>query len=184
MGLFIRDSLSRRDKIMEDFDFASLLYILDMAVLERQEDGAFRVVGHVPPWFLKDDRAVLTDVEAFHPEDYYPFFDSFLVEAESFWQDHPVDTLCLRSAPWAEGDFDEEAFHLEAMAIHVKNKKVILIRRLGKAFEEKALILQKAREKLLEYERIKKSHRNIRKDYQKLEDSHSLVLDELLDIIR
>ena len=169
---------------MEEFDFASLLYILDMAVLERQEDGAFRLVGHAPQWFLKDDRAVLTDVKAFHLEDYYPFFDSFLLEAESFWQDPPVDTPCLESAPWAEEDADEEAFHLEAMAIHLKNKQVILIRRLGKAFEEKALILQKAREKLLEYEHIKRSHRNIHEDYRKLEESHSLVLDELLDIIR
>jgi len=61
----------------------------------------------------------------------------------------------------------------------------LLIERLGEAYEEKALIIQKAREKLLELEQVSRSHEQATEDVERVRDLYDTIKEELFrDIVR
>jgi hypothetical protein len=59
----------------------------------------------------------------------------------------------LKSGPWAEATLSGEDLHLEASAICLGSRRILLIERLGSRYTENQSLLQKAREISLEEQR-------------------------------
>ncbi|MBN1292259.1 MAG: hypothetical protein JXB48_10500 [Candidatus Latescibacteria bacterium] len=156
-----------------------ILNMLDIVVLKKQKSGSFSLIGNAPGWFKTDEPNKLLRKKEFTPEDYYPFLESFLVDAEWFWTNQPADRKRFRSAPWFEEDTNGNEYYLEASAVVLDGNELLLIERLGDAYREKALILQKAREKALELEYLYKSHKKLSKDAEELRDLYDVLKEEL-----
>ena len=122
---------------------AELIAALDIALLEREPGGRLRVLGSPPQWFerLCPDGAVSLS-----------FLDNFLIDAEGFWASRGAGRL--KSGLWTESDELGHETTLEASAVCVGPRKILLIENQTVAHDEKQAVLQKARTaKLRERER-------------------------------
>lgn len=122
---------------------AELIEALEIALIEREVGGRLRVLGTPPAWFrgLSPGGAVS-----------FPFLDNFLVDAETFWSEQGAGRL--RSGIWAEIDDLGHETYLEASAVCVGPRKILLIENQTLVHDEKQKVLQKARTaKLRERER-------------------------------
>ncbi|HEU5250205.1 MAG TPA: hypothetical protein VFW15_09470 [Thermoanaerobaculia bacterium] len=122
---------------------AELIAALEIALLEREPGGRLRVLGTPPAWFVR-----LCPRESVS----FPFLDNFLIDAESFWTDAGGGRL--RSGIWTEADPLGHETNLEASAVCVGPRKILLIENQTLVHDEKQATLQKARTaKLRERER-------------------------------
>ena len=156
-----------------------ILCMLDIVVMEKEKNGSFTLVGNAPEWFVYKEPKSLLKKNEFKPEDNYPFLESFLVDAEWFWTNQPADRKRFRSAPWVEEDKNGHEYYLEASAVLLDGKELLMIERLGDAYREKTVILQKAREKALEFEYLYKSHKRVSKDAEELRELYNVLKEEL-----
>jgi len=162
-----------------------ILCVLNIVVLQKLDDGSFKLIGDAPEWFMSNDRESVKRKKKISPADYYPFLESFFVDAEWFWEKQPTNSNRFRSATWTETDSEGNEFHMEASAAVIKSNKILLIERLGEAYEEKALIIQQAREKILELERLSRSHEQVTEDVERVRDLYDTIKEELFrDIVR
>jgi hypothetical protein len=122
---------------------ADLLAVLEVAVLERPAAGELRLIGAVPQWLVR-----------FRPEAAFgpgtlsdalgsPFLENFLIDAESFWASNASGRLT--SGLWTETGPMGRDFHLEASAVCVGGKKILLIENRAASYTEKQAVLQTAR---------------------------------------
>src|SRR5205823_1102842 len=81
-----------------------------------------------------------------------PFLENFLIDAEECWREGG-NRRC-QSGPWVEQDADGTEVHLEATALTAETVPMLLIERLGEAYEAKRSMLQKARETVIAYQRL------------------------------
>lgn len=139
---------------MSEATLCNLLAALDTAVLERQADGSFAVIGQPPDWFSRLFPDAVSRWDSFRPGEHSPFLENFLLEAEEFW--HQPDAGRLKSGVWIELDSLGQEHHLEAAAMRVEAVSVLLIESLGATYDETQAIFQKARENLLAHERLTK----------------------------
>jgi hypothetical protein len=124
---------------------AELIAALDIALLEREAGGRLAVLGTPPEWFR---RLASGDPISF------PFLDNFLVDAENFWSQGAAGRL--KSGLWTEADPLGHETYLEASAVSVGQRKILMIENLTLVHDEKQAILQKARtSKLRERERAR-----------------------------
>ena len=162
-----------------------ILCVLNIVVLQKLDDGSFKIIGDAPEWFVSNYRESVKRKKKISPADYYPFLESFLVDAEWFWEKQPSNSNRFRSATWTETDNDGNEYHLEASAVFIKNDKILLIEKLGEAYEEKALIIQKAREKTLKLEQLSRSHEQATEDVERVRGLYDTIKEELFrDIVR
>src|SRR5438067_1305887 len=108
---------------------ADLLATLNIAVVERLDDGSFNLIGTAPDWFKQFCQLPETSEIDLNIEEKFPFLGSFLFDAEPFWAGNSRGRL--RSGPWTESDPENNEFHLEASALCVSNRKILLIELLG-----------------------------------------------------
>ena len=144
----------------------ALVSILDIVVLERLYGGSFRQLGgeRPPSWFTGafnavDPGAPVTLVQAF------PVLDSFLSEAEAFWQ------------RTSYGRLDGEAFvvtgpegknlPLSTIAVAIDGRHFLLIQRVP-GFDDRQQILQRAREQALAHEAVVRKIDSLRQPFAKL----------------
>jgi signal transduction histidine kinase len=120
---------------------------LDVIVAERAADGSFRTLGAVPGWFTWLYPQAEGQTDRLRLEQFSPFLENFLVDAEEFWREGRPGQL--RSGPWAEAGASGKEDHLEASALSVAGRRVLLISLLGSAYEERRRLLQIARENAL-----------------------------------
>jgi hypothetical protein len=73
----------------------------------------------------------------------FPFFENFLLDAEAFWASTGAGRL--RSGLWSETGPLGEEFHLEATAVCLGPRRIVLIENQTLAHDEKQSMLQKAR---------------------------------------
>lgn len=134
-----------------------VLAALDLVVLEWEEaSGEFRLQG-VPPewwgqWFAPTIRSSLDFSQC------SPFLQDYLAGIHSVWQGSPG--TIEKSGPWTESDQQGGTMTLEARALSLGVRKLVLIERLGSDFEDMRSIVQRARERVLVEELSAKSHRN------------------------
>jgi hypothetical protein len=150
---------------MKTIDFSEILFSLDLMALIRIDKNNFSMVTRIPEW-LDVDKSL--DLCKFDPSVLFPYLEVFLPEAESFWKTNNNSGKKLISDIWSETDKEGVEKHFEAIAIFAKDEKVLIIKLLGKSYEEKLKILQKAREKLLEFEKLSISDKNIRELYDEM----------------
>jgi signal transduction histidine kinase len=132
---------------MSEAILTDLLAALDVMVVERLKDGSFRVISTIPAWFTWLYSEAVTNPQQVQFNQTSPFLENFLVEAEAFWQE--AQPGLLKSGMWEEKGPSGKEDHLEAAAICLGERKILLIQLLGVAHEERRRLLQVAREKSL-----------------------------------
>lgn len=133
-----------------------LFAALNTVVMERLDDCCFKVVSAVPNWFIQ----FYPDVESHDrltPGEQFPVLENFLIDAESFWQEN--QTGKLKSGIWVECDSAGQEFYLEASAVCLQERKILII---ASNYQDKQSLIQKARENNL-------NHYNLVKEIQKKE---------------
>jgi len=122
---------------------AEVIAALDVALLEREAGGRLKLLGAPPEWFRR-----LSPGESVS----FPYLDNFLIDAENFWSGAAAGRL--RSGIWTESDALGHETYLEASAVCVGPRKILLIENQTLVHDEKQGVLQKARNaKLRERER-------------------------------
>lgn len=136
---------------------SALLARLGFLVVESLEEDQFKLVSDSPKWFIN-----LSGTNAFTSENFplvenFPFVEVFLFDAQSFWEQESGENL--KSGAWIETDALGKEYNLEATALLLNNKKILLIELLGGNFDEKQSLLQKLRENSLNHDQIIKKMR-------------------------
>ena len=130
----------------------AVLEALGFVLFTRQESGALRLSGPPPAWLaalwpaLENDEHLLPLAEA------SPFLENFLIDAEECWKKNGTDRA--KSGPWIEQNDDGVEVQLEATAMTAAGQPILLIERLGEAFEAKKTVLQRARETVIAHQRL------------------------------
>ena len=110
---------------MDDLILQHVLADLRVLVLEPAGDGAFAVRGTPPPWLV----ALSGESSAtFRPGELFPFLEDFLAQAREQWDRH--DAGRLKSGFWAEADAAGETYQLEATAMELLGRPVLVIQRV------------------------------------------------------
>ena len=131
---------------------AEILSTLDILILERKSRTLFDVIGIPPQWFFRLYPQVQENCRHLCPEELSSFLANFLIDAEGLWQSTASGRL--RSGPWSETDSAGAEYHLEASALQVNDRDVLLVERLHTLFGDTHAILQKARENSLDHQRL------------------------------
>jgi signal transduction histidine kinase len=146
-----------------------LSLISDIAVMERNENGAFQLIGIAPDWLDRFfPKISLKQQEDVCYED-SPFLDQFICDAEAFWN-AGVDGK-LKSGAWIETDDAENEYPFEATAVLLGKRKILLIEAAQYSYEEKQEIIQKGRELALAYHRLEQAEAELKKAKQTAENA-------------
>lgn len=131
-----------------------LVSVLDLVVLERLPGGAMYQLGdeRPPAWFAETfhnagNREPVTLLQAF------PVMDAFISEAEIFWE--RTSDGRLESEPFVVTSAGGANLPLAAIAVAMHGRRFLLLQRVA-GFDDRQHILQRARERALEYETLVK----------------------------
>lgn len=133
---------------------SDLFAALDTVVMERLDDGSFTIIGTIPTWFIHFYPAAASTQDKLMPGKRFCFLENFLIDAEDFWSVN--NTEHLKSGLWSEIDESGNECHFEASAVRLKNKKILLISLVKRAYQEKYFLLQKGRDHSLNYQQLVK----------------------------
>ena len=161
---------------------SEMLAALDIVAMERLEDGSFKLMGSAPDWFVRLYPAPISASETIRPQDAFIFLEHFLWEADSFWT--AGSTGRLKSGPWSETDSTGKLCHLEAAALGIGNRKLLVIELLKLEYEEIQSLAQKAREKSLDYERLVRAEDALRKSEARNQALLNAIPDLMLRMSR
>ena len=131
----------------EDAIAAELLAALEVTVLERPAAGQLRLMGRTPDWFGRFRPEARSGSATFSDALGSPFLENFLVDAESFWASNTSGRL--KSGLWTEAGPLGTDFHLEASAVCVGDRKILLIEYRAVAQKEMQKLLQTVRSRSL-----------------------------------
>jgi len=131
----------------EDAVAAELLAVLEVTVLERTAAGQLRLMGKTPDWFVRFRPEARSGSEIFSDALSSPFLENFLVDAESFWA--AGSSGRLKSGLWTEAGPLGTDFHLEASAVCVGERRILLIEYRAIAHKEMQNLLQTVRSRSL-----------------------------------
>lgn len=134
---------------------STLLFALNIVVMEKIDDGLFKIIGNIPNWFLGFYPDAALQREALILGEEFPFLENFLIDVENFWAANCTGKI--KSGVWSEVDLSGQESYFEASAIYLDNKKLLLIS-LGEFADnqEKQLLIQKGREINLNYQYLVK----------------------------
>jgi two-component system sensor histidine kinase/response regulator len=157
----------KKAMIQESFK-TDILSALDIVAFERTSEGLFRLFGAVPFWFVSLYPLLSRQSENLQVGEQFNFIKYFLDDAEKFWQNG--DSGRLKSGAWAEADSTGNDCHLEASAICLGDKKLLLIEPLRLNYAEIQSLSQKARDKSLAYERLVQVEHALRESEKRYRD--------------
>ncbi|HEY1581974.1 MAG TPA: HAMP domain-containing sensor histidine kinase [Chthoniobacterales bacterium] len=147
----------------------SVLAELGYVLFLPEETGGLRLSGKPPGWLaplwthLPND-GLLSVAEA------SPFLENFLIDAAECWK--KGGAARAQSGPWVEQDRHGAEVQLEATAMTIEGEPILLLERLGAAFEAKKSVLQRARETVI-------AHQRLNSEIQKKEILLHCVADEM-----
>ncbi len=147
---------------------AKLLSALDTVVMERAEDGSFKVLGTAPNWsknLFNQDKA---DVKKFVIEDELSFLGNFIIDATEFWRLQQEGRI-LWSGAWEEKLGSEENAVFEAGAIFLEGRKVLILRLLSHMAIAEREVIQQAKDRLLSFEDLFRTEQDMEKHRDYLE---------------
>lgn len=128
-----------------------LFAALNIVILEQNADGSFKVIGKLPDWFSQFYPELAFNQDGLRLETFH-FLENFLIDADNFW--HGADAEPLKSGIWIETDRLGNECQLEATAVRLQNRNILLIELLKFDYQEKQYIIQKGRENRLIYDRL------------------------------
>jgi len=136
----------------DDAVYTSFLQEQCLALFEYLGEGVFRPIGS-PPAFLAailGDRAV--NAPTLRLGDSMPFLDNFVADAEEFWNSRSKGRA--ESGAWIEKGQDGSECALEASAVWLAGRKILLLQNPQERYNERVRVLQTARDSLLEHEKL------------------------------
>ena len=142
---------------MNDGILRELLLALDMVVLERVQRGRFQRIGGAPDWLALFGIDASENPSPVQPGAAFSFLESFLEDAEEFWETHQSGEL--RSGPWSEVTATGRTGALEAVALALNGPRILLLQKRGAGLRENRALLQRARENRLIFERLERAQR-------------------------
>ncbi len=130
----------------------SFLSVQGYALFEYTGNGVFHPIGEYPKWCHSLWKGALTRDKSIRLAEASPLLENFLIDAEGFWNSNREGSA--NSPVWIERDPSGREVQLEATALHVDGKNVLLIRNLASTYAERQKLYQAARDSLLEHERL------------------------------
>lgn len=141
---------------VDDSLFHRVLSALNVAVLERSDSGdAFHLRGLPSEWWRQCVGP--TESPVLNLLQWSPFLQDYVADPHPAWDDKPG--TIEKSGPWTESDRQGGIMTLEATALAIGSRRLLLIERLSAGFEQMHAIVQRAREKMLAEAVTVKSHR-------------------------
>ncbi|HSO74595.1 MAG TPA: response regulator [Blastocatellia bacterium] len=154
-----------------------ILAALDFVALERVEEGQFKLIGAPPAW-LGHFYSQPTAENTFGPQQAFLFLEQFLTEAEAYWESG--STQPLRSGVWSEDYAHGRQYNLEASALRVGERKLLVIERLRSAYGDIQKLAQKERDRSLDYDRLRQTEEALRKTEERYRD----IFENATDLIQ
>lgn len=122
------------------------------ALFESTGADEFRPIGEWPPWCRTMWGSEAKDNNAIRLGEKSSFLDNFLYDAEEFWKSGKTGSV--NSGNWIEADETGGSTPLEASALSLDGKHILIIRNLSSTFAEQQEWFQTARDSLLSHERL------------------------------
>ncbi|MGC1385196.1 MAG: response regulator [Candidatus Acidiferrales bacterium] len=122
------------------------------ALFEAAGAGEFRPIGDWPAWCVKMWGAAPVERTTIRLGEKSAFLENFLFEAEGFW--NAKSSGSINSGNWIEPGESGESTPLEASAVSLAGRPILMIRNLGSAYAEQQEMYQTARDSLLSHERL------------------------------
>jgi len=146
---------------MNNCTFAEIFSVLDIAAMERLDNGAFQLIGTAPKWLNRFFPEIADKKQYMAGDEISSFLQHFMVDAQYFWNAKTFGRL--KSEPWVETDEAGNECPFEATAIHVWERKILLIQIASYSYEEKQVIIQKGRELALAHHRLAQAEAELKK---------------------
>jgi signal transduction histidine kinase/CheY-like chemotaxis protein/HPt (histidine-containing phosphotransfer) domain-containing protein len=140
-----------------------ILAALELAIFERAPNGLFHRVGPVPRWFEE----VVPDIanrETLDLADAFPYLEIFFAELP----EEAADLTLFRSDTWRERDGQGQERHLQALALNINGKRVVVIE-LAPGAEEHQTERQRANDAALDKLKIERLSRELKARNQEVE---------------
>lgn len=130
---------------------AKLYLPFDIAVFSKEGYGHFKLRSQAPKWLneLVPENLLRTSC---YLDEIFPFSECFMPDFEQHWKEHKATPL--NSDVWVEHDSKGKEIPLEASATWLEGSAFILIKNLGKKYQDNVILLQTAREYALAKERL------------------------------
>lgn len=152
-----------------------VLPFLNIVVLEQGPDQTFNVFAPFPSWFLQFyPDAGAADI-SLNIGGRFPFMNDFLSRAVEFWESGSEGAM--PSGPWVETDVSGKDQMLQATAISVSGRRLLLMEPAKVPLEEAQLLLQKGRQTSLDFRTVKRKQKSLRK----VEQRYLALLDAVPD---
>lgn len=151
---------------MKESTLAELVSAMDIVVMEQNADLSFACVGRIPEWFTAFNPEAL-QVSEFRPDSKFAFLTNFLMDAEKFWAAKGCGQL--PSGPWLEHDDRGHAVELQATAVMVGQKRLLLLEKLSEFSRDKQALIQKALELQGDYRQWQKMRKALLGAYADIE---------------
>ena len=132
--------------------FESYLASQGYALFEFLGGGEFRALGCYPDWCKSVWGAESALQKTLRLAEQSPFLENFLVDAEGFWNSKRKGAA--NSPVWIERDIANHETPLEAWAVRLEGKRILIIRNLSTSYAERQQLFQTARNSLLEHEQL------------------------------
>ncbi len=163
--------------MMDESNIEGLFHHLDMAVMERMNDGSLQLTGDIPECLRRFFPDVPSGMRGFRPEEEFPFLENFLFDAEEWWT--TGNTEKLKSGPWIETDPWGNECEFEATALSLGKRKILIIEMARYSYEEKQAFIQKSRELRLAYHHLAKAEAEVKKAKEIAEDANQKLLSSI-----
>ncbi len=131
---------------------AALLRHQGFAVFEFLGDGAFRMVGEPAEFCEELLGGKATPESTVQLGDKSPFLENFLVDADKIWKSPSADRA--ESGTWVEQVAGGRELALEATALWLAGKRVLLIQNPQERYDRQVQVLQTARDSILVHEKL------------------------------
>lgn len=122
------------------------------ALFEYLGDGTFHAIGNSAEWCEKLWGTSGRHGKSIRLAEASPFLENFLVDADSFWNSNRPGTV--DSGIWTERGPGSSETQLEATALRLEGKPVLVIRNLAATYADRQRVFQTARDSLLDHERL------------------------------
>ena len=132
--------------------FESFLISQGYALFESSGEGEFLPLGDCPAWCRDLFELHSRNAKRARLAENSPFLENFLIDAEEFWNSKAAGSVS--SGNWIERDKTGREIPLEAFALSLDKKKILILRNLSANFAQQQQWFQTARDSLLAHEQL------------------------------
>ncbi len=130
-------------------DISEILAVgLDMLVLEQSGETWYSPIAALPGWCRLFGLDTVLEAGRWEPANRFPVMEGFLAAASPFWYSQGPGRL--KSDPWIETDSSGKGRYLQASALCLNSRRILLIELLDEGY---VALLQTARERSLSHEK-------------------------------